>query len=272
MTVEKPATLTERYLKARKAALENLKQLRSKHATIIGDALIAIGAILTIVCVITFSVTLFSSTDKAQALGNVVGSALGAFGAFLVARWSFVASERDRKRQLYRLASGMFNAVRDRFDALNILANHFIVVSDESPEVRIVKLKPNEFFYEITPIDPTQRAEISRSLPFESQEIAELDRMLAFTVACINTYREGMRNAPTDLSNFQKLADAIEHLETAAMCWQNIVSGCDLVAKDALLFDKFEGEPEAASEIVTAIGSARTRLIAQLNKLGALQT
>lgn len=222
-----------------------------------GLSIVIIAAIL--LCY-QFYINLGSSNDKAQALGNVVGGAAGAFGAFLVARWQFNAHIRGQREDRAILASATFNAVRDRYDVLAGLADILGPLHAQGPHGLIIGMryiKLNDLQFSLVTVEASIRAVISAHFPYESLTIHEMDLALLRTQrhfeACWYSMQVG-----NQLEAEKHLKHGIFELKVAAEQWELLVEGCDLVAHLGGRPDTLKDEAEAATALIERIEALKS--------------
>jgi hypothetical protein len=261
-----PAWLTS-YLARRKQAFDWLNDTYPRYRVVVLDAAIALTVLAAFVVVVSFLANLGGSGagdgDVAQALGNVVGGALGAFGAFLVARWGLNAREREAARHRAFAASAMINAAMDRYYTLRRVADRLITTE----EMTLLEYFPRIEIYELNmatrKIPKTIHAEFARYFLYEARELLDLDFRLSMASGYFGTaYR--FAKDPGAIPIEEDVSNALAHLKVAAADWKNIVAGYALARREARVDDEAVVEYEAGAD---ALEEAFERASAGLPKI-----
>ncbi len=199
--------------------------------------------------------SLSGNMDWKQTLANVVGSAIGVIGAYLVARWQMSSTERARRGQRSELASAFYNVAQDRYLMLKGMVDS--LTEANHPDGRIFVERTRAVYGQvcdlaIQPVPDDIRSVISAQLPYESIELYDLDRCLLFAKSA---WRDvvGFYQNSQEVKAQNSLAKVIDALKTAAMDWENIIAGCDSVAFDAGFPEKFRRDVEVAAQILDAL-------------------
>jgi hypothetical protein len=196
------------------------------------STVIKIGLLIVLVSAVILSyqfyINLGDGDQRAQALGNVVGGAAGAFGAYLVARWQFNAHVQDRRADRAILASATFNSVRDRYDALEQLVDRLEPLHAQGPNgviVGIGAMQLNALQFDIVAVEPSIRAVISAQFPYESLAIHEMDLALVRARAHFEACWYSLQ-ARKKLEAEEHLKEGFLDLQVAAEQWELVVEGC----------------------------------------------
>ncbi|MBC8790420.1 MAG: hypothetical protein C6Y20_02325 [Tagaea sp. CACIAM 22H2] len=197
----------------------------------------------------------FREGNWKEAIASIIGSAIGVFGAFLVARWQITSAERTKRRQRSALASAFYNVVQDRYLGLKGLVEALELANDLEIEVFLTKatqIDQSTINFTFAPIPDAVQTMIATELPYESVELYDLETCLAFARNRLRTVIGS--KIPRDEHLVRKeLIKAIDALATAALDWQNIVNGCDILAADAGFPEKFAEDVEAADKMVATL-------------------
>jgi hypothetical protein len=100
-----------------------------------------------------------------QSIANLIGAAIGTFGAFMVARWSLGQAERDRQEHRSALALLAMNAILDLLEQYVRWSKAFDRLDRTSRSIENFIPIKNEYVRETLKTSPVLRGELISSFP-----------------------------------------------------------------------------------------------------------
>lgn len=196
---------------------------RIRAFRILGQDIFLIAATIAVVTIL-LAFFLDLSAPRAQALGNVVGGAVGAFAAFYVAYWSLTAADRERRIEKSYAAAALVNAAMDRYYDIRRVADRLSEIVGPDIASSFSTITPNEIYLPERAILPELLAEFARQFIYETHELNDLDRRLRQADQCFGNAFRHHGQAQPDLVPTE-LARGMAYLRIAAESWRNIVDG-----------------------------------------------
>ncbi|MCZ8122347.1 MAG: hypothetical protein O9277_02865 [Magnetospirillum sp.] len=219
---------------------------RVRPFRILGQDVLLIAAFLAVVAIL---IVFFSDLggSPAQALGNVIGGAVGAFAAFYVAYWSLTAADRERRIERSYAAAALVNAAMDRYYDIRRVVDRLSRIADPDFARNFATITPNEIHLPERAIRPELVAEFARQFIYETHELNDLDRRLRQADQCFgNAYRHHAAIQPELVP--LELAKGIAYLRIAGEAWRNIVDGYAFARRAAKRDDGTSHDYERGAE------------------------
>lgn len=210
---------------------------------------------------VAFFVTLFVNEGAAQAIGNVIGSALGAFGAFLVAKWTQDKSDAPRKEKGLNLAFTLFEAFDDRRELLGRLSSSAKQWTSGNPDDLAQGFVTIVNNYRQRDIDASFRFVFSDQFSYAFQKALSVDGLVRNACTSVSNWQilksNGIANQ-TELNG--QMSAALRHLRQAAHAWRAIIRECDQTAQEVNKPGSFRSALKAADEYAIVFSDAKKKI------------